>query len=114
MDLKAAAVYNDSVRRSLRHLRYHIRMAPWGKRMFCRCFNTMKARMIDSEAPEVESTSSRALRAVGWTSVAVGITALGLFVGRELRVRYKFKRRTPSDFYSHAGEDLGVEYGMGI
>lgn len=58
--------------------------------------------------------SSRALRAVGWTSVALGITALGLFVGRELRLRYKFNRRTPSDFYSHAGEELNGEYGMGI
>lgn len=59
-------------------------------------------------------SSSRALRAVGWTSVALGITALGLFVGRELRTRYKFSHRTPSDFYAHAGEDLGTEFGMGI
>lgn len=36
-----------------------------------------------------------ALRALGWASVAVGIAALGLYVGRELRQRYKFKRRTP-------------------
>jgi hypothetical protein len=35
-------------------------------------------------------------------------------VGRELRLRYKFKRRTPSDIYSHAGEELGAEYGVGI
>ena len=60
------------------------------------------------------SSSSRALRAVGWTSVAVGVTALGLYVGRELRLRYKFKRRTPSDFFSHAGEDFNAEFGMGI
>jgi hypothetical protein len=32
----------------------------------------------------------------------------------ELRLRYKFKRRTPSDIYSHAGEELGAEYGVGI
>ena len=56
-----------------------------------------------------------ALRALGWASVAVGVAALGLYVGRELRLRYKFKRRTPSDFYSHAG-DKGqtTEFGMGI
>jgi hypothetical protein len=58
--------------------------------------------------------SSRALRAVGWTSVAVGVTALGLYIGRELRLRYKFKRRTPSDFFSHAGEEMNGEFGMGI
>ena len=56
-----------------------------------------------------------ALRAIGWASVAVGVAALGLYVGRELRQRYKFKRRTPSDFYSHAGDDNGSsEYVVGI
>ena len=69
---------------------------------------------MDFDDSELIPASSRALRAVGWTSVALGITALGLFVGRELRLRYKFKRRTPSDFYSHAGEELNAEYGMGI
>jgi hypothetical protein len=69
---------------------------------------------MDFDNSELIPASSRALRAVGWTSVALGITALGLFVGRELRLRYKFNRRTPSDFYSHAGEELNGEYGMGI
>lgn len=56
-----------------------------------------------------------ALRTLGWASVAVGIAALGLYVGRELRQRYKFKRRTPSDFYSHAGDESpSTEFGMGI
>ena|SRR6187402_2045564 len=55
-----------------------------------------------------------ALKVVGWTSAAVGVAALGLFVGRELRARYKFKRRTPSDFFSHAGDEVVTEYGMGI
>lgn len=63
-----------------------------------------------------KSDESRvALRAIGWASVAVGVAALGLYVGRELRQRYKFKRRTPSDFYSHAGDDNGSsEYVVGI
>jgi len=69
---------------------------------------------LDSILPTVKQSSSGALRAIGWTSVAVGVTALGLYIGRELRVRYKFKRRTPSDFFSHAGEELGPEYGVGI
>jgi hypothetical protein len=56
-----------------------------------------------------------ALRAIGWASVAVGVAALGLYVGRELRLRYKFNRRTPSDFYSHAGDEAqSTEFGMGI
>jgi hypothetical protein len=56
-----------------------------------------------------------ALRALGWASVAVGVAALGLYVGRELRQRYKFNRRTPSDVYSHAGDEgQTTEFGMGI
>ncbi len=56
-----------------------------------------------------------ALRVLGWASAAVGIAALGLYVGWELRVRYKFNRRTPSDFFSHAGDEgPSTEFGMGI
>jgi hypothetical protein len=84
-------------------------------RMFCRLKKQgKKIAMIEALLPESESAPSKALRAIGWTSVAVGVTALGLYIGHELRVRYKFKRRTPSDFFSHAGEDLGPEFGMGI
>lgn len=53
-------------------------------------------------------------RYLGWTSVAVGVAAVGVFVGRELRKRYNFNHRTPSDFYSHAGDELQTEYGVGI
>lgn len=58
--------------------------------------------------------SSIALRLVGWTSVVVGVAAVSLFVGRELRERYRFSHRTPSDFYAHAGDDTPAEFGMGI
>lgn len=58
--------------------------------------------------------SGIALRVLGWTSVAVGVTAVGLYVGRELRSRYKFSHRTPSDFYAHAGDESPADYGMGI
>jgi hypothetical protein len=54
------------------------------------------------------------LRLLAWTSVAVGVAAVGLYVGRELRLRYLFNRRTPSDFYSHAGDESPAEYGVGI
>jgi len=66
------------------------------------------------EALVPESSTSGVLRAIGWTSAALAVTALGLYVGRELRIRYKFKRRTPSDYFSHAGEEIGAEYGVGV
>jgi hypothetical protein len=95
-------------------LRYDDPMAPWGKRM-CRFLSkNTKVAELESILPTVKPSSSSALRAIGWTSVAVGVTALGLYIGRELRVRYKFNRRTPSDFFSHAGEELGADYGVGV
>lgn len=54
-----------------------------------------------------------AFKAVGWASIAVSVVALGVFVGRELRIRYKFRHRTPSELYAHAGDQM-PEYGMGI
>ena len=58
---------------------------------------------------------SHLLRTVGWLSAALGAVALGLIVGREIRQRYKFNRRTPYDLYSHAGDKLpDVDCGVGI
>jgi hypothetical protein len=58
---------------------------------------------------------SRILRIAGLAGLVVGVTAAGLLVGRELRIRYKFKRRTPTDLFSKAGDPLaGAEYGMGV
>ena len=54
------------------------------------------------------------LRTVGWVSAGIGAVALGLVVGRELRQRYKFTRRTPYDFYAHAGDERDLEFGVGI
>jgi hypothetical protein len=55
------------------------------------------------------------VRIVGWTSVATGAVAVGFLVGRNLRARYRMNRRTPYDFYSHAGDNgNSVEYGVGI
>lgn len=60
---------------------------------------------------EEEST---ALKTIGWVSAGLGAVALGLFIGRELRQRYKFNRRTPYDLYSHAGDEQDVDFGLGI
>ncbi len=54
------------------------------------------------------------LRTLGWLTAGIGALALGLFVGRELRVRYKFHRRTPYDFYAHSGDAQDMEFGVGI
>lgn len=65
--------------------------------------------------PETHPESAATMKVIGWASFALGIAALGLFIGRELRSRYKFNRRTPYDFYSHAGDEMRTaDYGMGV
>ena len=57
---------------------------------------------------------SRKLRVIGWFSVGMALATLGLLVGREIRSRYKFKKRTPYDFYSNADEQKSGEFGVGV
>jgi hypothetical protein len=64
--------------------------------------------------PLNEPSESTTLRMLGWFSVGMAVAALGIYVGRELRSRYKFSHRTPYDFYSNAGEPQAPEFGMGI
>jgi len=67
-----------------------------------------------AETP-VEPEQSGLLKTIGWVSAALGAVALGLIVGREIRQRYKFNRRTPYDLYVHSGDELpDVECGVGI
>jgi hypothetical protein len=56
------------------------------------------------------------LRIIGLASVAVAATALGLYLGREFRTRYKFNRQTPYERFSHSGDKAAAvgEFGMGI
>ena len=63
--------------------------------------------------PEPERESSL-LRTAAFISAGIGAIALGVIVGREIRLRYKFKRRTPYDFYAHAGDEQEMEFGVGI
>jgi len=64
---------------------------------------------------EVLPEETTVLRTIGWISAGLGAVALGLFVGRELRQRYKFNRRTPYDFYAHSGDEIqDMEFGVGI
>jgi hypothetical protein len=66
------------------------------------------------ETPTDEKRETSTLRVLTWFSVGMAVAAVGIFVGREIFTRYKFKRRTPYDFYSNAGERQASEFGMGI
>jgi hypothetical protein len=67
-------------------------------------------RFERDEEPEEESAL---IKTVGWVSAGLGAVALGLFIGRELRQRYQFNRRTPYDFYAHSGDEQDVDFGLG-
>jgi hypothetical protein len=69
---------------------------------------------ITGETAAEETKETNTLRVIGWFSVGMAVAALGIYVGSELRSRYKFKRRTPYDFYSNAGQAQASEFGMGI
>ncbi len=76
---------------------------------------------VDSESglvlqddAETEKLRSTVLRVITWFSAGVAVAALGIYVGAELRSRYRFKRRTPYDFYSSAGEQQAGEFGVGV
>jgi hypothetical protein len=66
------------------------------------------------ETAEEREEESHTLRVIGWFSVGMAVAAIGIYLGNELRSRYKFKRRTPYDFYSNAGEQHASDFGMGI
>jgi hypothetical protein len=65
----------------------------------------------EEETQTDEKSGSGTLRVVTWFSVGMAVAALGIYVGHEIRTRYKFKKRTPYDYYSNAGE---TEYGVGV
>jgi len=70
--------------------------------------NTAPITLLD------EQDESNTLKVIGWFSVGMAVAAIGVYVGRELRIRYKFNRRTPYDFYSSAGNQQSTEFGVGI
>ena len=66
------------------------------------------------ETPIEEKPGFTALRVITWFSVGMAVAALGIFVGAEMRSRYRFKKRTPYDFYANAGEQEASEFGVGV
>ena len=66
-------------------------------------------------AEQIEQVSERkALRVIGWFSMGMAVATIGIYLGFEIRSRYKFKHRTPYDFYSQAGRRSTSEFGVGI
>ncbi len=99
-------------------LRYHLAMTAFSK---YRIFGGDDAGSPSEDTatqqlpfPEDEEEESTLIKTVGWVSAGLGAVALGLFIGRELRQRYEFNRRTPYDFYSHSGDEKDVDVGIGI
>lgn len=68
----------------------------------------------EMETPEEKAGEHKALRAIGWFSVGMAAASLGIFLGFELRSWYKFRKRTPYDFYSNVDAPPISEYGVGI
>lgn len=63
----------------------------------------------------VSESGGTFMRNVGLVSAGITVLAIGVVVGRELRERYKFHRRTPYDVYSHSGDQTqDLEFGVGV
>jgi len=73
-----------------------------------------ESELVVRESSEPEKVGSTALRVITWFSVGIAVAAVGIYVGAELRNRYRFKQRTPYDFYSNAGSKQASEYGVGV
>ena len=72
--------------------------------------------LIPDSALVAKREKACSFKIIGLASIAVGAAALGLYLGREFRIRYKFNRRTPYESFSHAGDKPAAvgEFGMGI
>ncbi len=69
----------------------------------------------DSVETPLEDEGVEPLRLLGFATILLGAVTLGLYLGREIRFRYRFRRRTPTDFFSNAGDPIAsAEYGMGV
>ncbi len=73
-----------------------------------------ETELLAEEIPALEKAGSPALRIITWVSIGVAVAAIGIYVGTELRSRYRFKKRTPYDFYANASEQQTGEFGVGI
>ncbi len=71
--------------------------------------------MSEPNSESLDSASGSLLKSAVWISAGLSALAIGLIVGRQIRQRYKFSRRTPYDAFSHAGDAVqDVEFGVGV
>ena len=73
-----------------------------------------ESELLVPDSSEPEKSGSTALRVITWFSVGIAVAAVGIYVGAELRNRYRFKKRTPYDYYSNAGSQQASEFGVGV
>ena len=66
------------------------------------------------ERAEQGEAERKTLRVIGWFSAGMAVATLGIYLGYELRSRYKFRHRTPYDFYSSAEPQTTSDFGVGI
>jgi hypothetical protein len=66
------------------------------------------------ENSSLDKAGFSALRFITWFSVGMAVAAVGIVIGAEIRSRYKFKKRTPYDFYANAGEQQASDFGVGV
>ena len=71
--------------------------------------------LADAEQAKAEEVCEhKTLRVIGWFSAGMALATLGIYVGYEIRSRYKFRHRTPYDFYSNAEPQAANDFGVGI
>jgi hypothetical protein len=68
----------------------------------------------ENPAQNEPSGERKALRVIGWFSMGAVVATVGIYLGYELRCRYKFNHRTPYDFYSNAAPQHATDFGVGI
>jgi len=80
-------------------------------------YDTIAMSLFGNDKNELVPSESNhpVIKTVAWISAGLGALAIGLLVGREIRSRYKFNRRTPYDAYAHAGDQVqDAECSVGI
>ena len=66
------------------------------------------------QANAEQLSEHKTLRVIGWFSAGMAVATLGIYLGYEIRSRYKFRHRTPYDFYSSAEPQAANDFGVGI
>jgi len=73
-----------------------------------------EAAANQEQALAEQAGERKTLRVIGWFSMGMAVATIGIYLGYELRCRYKFNHRTPYDFYSNAGSQTANDFGVGI